>query len=87
MSNDGTHDFGYPCSMPSVITIDGLTIEDSKAKGVNFFGDISGSSGKGKPFPYRLTERLEVKGLRTTSGREPGIGPDPVLAKAVRIVR
>lgn len=29
--NDGMHDFGYPCSMPRQITIDGLFVDDSGA--------------------------------------------------------
>ena len=28
-SNDGMHDFGYPCSMPRTVTIDGLFVDDS----------------------------------------------------------
>ena len=32
-SNDGTHDFGYPCRLPRRIVIDGLTIDDSVLQG------------------------------------------------------
>ena len=30
MGNDGLHDFGYPCFMPRLIRIDGLSVDDSK---------------------------------------------------------
>ena len=43
MGNDGMHDFGYPCSMPKEITIDGLFVDDSKHpeyySGMYFFAD------------------------------------------------
>lgn len=87
MSNDGRHDFGYPCSMPSVITIDGLTVEDSGTKGIAFFGNPLGSSVGERPFPYRLTERIEIKGLKTASGREPIVSTNAELAEAVKVVR
>jgi len=42
-SNDGMHDFGYPCSMPHTITIDGLFVDDSNHPadytGPYFFAD------------------------------------------------
>ena len=87
MSNDGRHDFGYPCSMPLVITIDGLTVEDSASKGIAFFGNPFGSSGGERPFPYRPTERIEIKGLKTASGREPTVSTDPVLLESVKVIR
>jgi hypothetical protein len=85
--NDGTHDFGYPCSMPSVITIDGLTVDDAKSKSLAFFGHPLGKSGDEKPFPYRLTERIEIKKLKTASDREPAVSPDAKLAELVKVIR
>jgi hypothetical protein len=85
--NDGTHDFGYPCSMPSVITIDGLTVDDAKSKSLAFFGHPLGKSGDEKPFPYRLTERVEIKKLKTASDREPAVSPDAKLAELVKVIR
>ena len=90
MRNDGTHDFGYPCSMPRVIRIDGLEVDDSKHggkhRGIVFFSDPVGASKKERPFPYRLTERLEVRGLRTASGLPPRVCDNPDVAKAVKVV-
>lgn len=87
MSNDGSHDFGYPCSMPSVITIDGLTVEDSKSKSISFFGNPLGKSADERPFPYRLTERIEIKGLKTASGAQPVVSTNPDLLEAVKVIR
>jgi hypothetical protein len=91
VSNDGTHDFGYPCGMPRVIRIEGLDIDDAKhgsrAKGITFLSNPGGSPGNSRPFPYRVTERLEVRGLKIASGLAPRVCDNPEVAKAVRVVR
>jgi hypothetical protein len=89
MSNDGTHDFGYPCSMPRVIRIEGLFVDDANRpednQGVAFFDDPLGPPRKDRPFPYRLTERLEVSGLKTASGLPPRVSDNPVLVQAIKV--
>lgn len=90
MQNDGTHDFGYPCSMPRLIRIDGLFVDDSdhseNYRGVTFFGDPIGTSRDKRPFPYRLTERIEVNGFKIASGLPPRISDHPEVAKAITFV-
>jgi hypothetical protein len=90
MKNEGMHDFGYPCSMPREIRIDGLKVEESKQgkkhKSLVFFTDPIGNSTKNRPFPYRLTERLEVRGLKIASGLKPRVCNNPEVAKAIRYV-
>ncbi len=90
MQNDGTHDFGYPCFMPRLIRIDGLFVDDSKRSakddGVTFFSDPGGSSRNKRPFPYRLTEKLEVRGLKTAGGMPPRICDNPEVTKAITVV-
>jgi hypothetical protein len=87
LSNDGTHDFGYPCSMPRVVRIDGLHIEDGGRgeayEGVYFFADPLGAPRPERPFPYRLTERLKVRGLTTASGLVPRVSANPELVQAI----
>lgn len=87
LRNDGTHDFGYPCSMPSVITLDGLNIDDSEYEGVSFFGNPPGSFRGKKPFPYRPTESIKIESIKTASGREPIVSSNPDLAEAVEVLR
>lgn len=87
MHNDGSHDFGYPCHMPKVIRIENLTVEfPAGSKGINFFGDPLGKARTERPFPYRLTETIEVKGLKDNSGIEPKISDNPEIVKAVKWV-
>lgn len=90
MNNDGTHDFGYPCFMPRVIRIEGLFVDDSKFpdnhRGVLFFNDPTAGSRPERPFPFRLTERLEVSGLKTASGLPPRVGANPAVAEAIKVV-
>jgi hypothetical protein len=70
-----------------VITIDGLTVEDSGSKSITFFGNPLGKSSGKRPFPYRLTKRIEIKELKTASGREPTVSSDPKLTEAVKVIR
>lgn len=88
--NDGTHDFGYPCFMPRVIWIEGLFVDDSNLpgdhQGFTFFGDPLGASPDKRPFPYRLTERLEVRDLRIASGMVPRVSTHPDVARAIRLI-
>jgi len=90
MNNDGNHDFGYPCFMPRVIRIEGLFVDDSKHKedhrGVLFFNDPIAGSRPDRPFPFRLTERLEVSDLKTASGLPPRVSANPEVAKAIKVI-
>jgi len=60
-TNDGRHDFGYPCFMPREVTVDGLVIDDSQHpddyQGPYLFTDPNGtgSATDERPFAYRLT--------------------------------
>lgn len=87
MSNDGTHDFGYPCSMPREIRIDGLFVDDAKHpadyEGLTFFADPLGGQKKERPYPYALTKTLSVRGLKTASGKPPRVCANPEVAKAI----
>lgn len=74
--NDGMHDFGYPCTMPSPITVDGLTIDDSAAPDgeIVLISDPDAGSDAGpdtsRPHALRRPDAVDVRGLHTTSGRE-----------------
>ena len=100
--NDGTHDFGYPCSMPRRVTIDGLHVDDSAAPegytGLILFSDPDDLPGgvrlsdgpvapdAARPYPYARTETLTIRGLVTTSGKPPRISPNAALAAAIDVV-
>ncbi len=90
--NDGTHDFGYPCSMPRLVRIEGLHIDDAwtletKTPGTFFFGDPLGAPRGERPFPYKLTERIEVSGLEAASGIFPAVSSNPDLVQAIELVQ
>jgi hypothetical protein len=98
ISNDGMHDFGYPCSMPSTITIDGLVVEDSNHptdyQGLYFFSDPdtmhTGEEAlppvADRPFPYAKCRQLTVRGLSTASGKQPQISPNPEIRQNTVVV-
>jgi hypothetical protein len=88
--NDGMHDFGYACSMPREITIDGLFVDDSNHpdsyQGLYFFSDPDGGQQRDwtqRPFPYAPCQILRVRGLTTASGKQPRISPDARIEKSV----
>jgi hypothetical protein len=92
-SNDGTHDFGYPCFMPREVRIDGLFVDDSSHpedyQGMYLFTDPDGAAkgdGAARPFIYKLTERVVIRGLKTASGKKPQLSPDPEMAKSTVVV-
>lgn len=89
MKNDGTHDFGYACSMPRVIRIDGLVVDDAKHpktyQGITIFADPIGKSRGNGMFPYRLTEKIEIRGLKTASGMLPQISSNSELTKSIKV--
>ena len=89
-SNDGQHDFGYPCFMPREVIIDGLVIDDRNHpkgyQGPYLFTDPDGASSvAAPPFAYRPTEQVTIRNLTTTSGKKPRTSADPKLAAHVRV--
>lgn len=90
VNNDGTHDFGYPCSMPREVTIDGLFVDDSNTpedyEGMYFFTDpddvrdgVTEATPQDRPFPYAPCEKVKVLGLETASGKKPRLSPNAAL--------
>ena len=97
VSNDGTHDFGYPCSMPRKVTIDGLFVDDSNTPdnydGMYYFTDHDDvqdgvnevTLSENRPFPYAPCEKIEVRGLETASGKKPKTSPNTEVNASVLI--
>ncbi|VGO15224.1 hypothetical protein PDESU_03806 [Pontiella desulfatans] len=90
VQNDGMHDFGYPCFMPRHITIENLMVEDGHAPdgydGMYVFANpdaIGKKHGAERPFPYRLTETVSIRGLQTASGKRPKISTNQALRNSV----
>jgi len=95
--NDGMHDFGYPCSMPREITIDGLFVDDvnhpEDYQGPYLFSDPDDVRFAGpdlpltaeRPFPYARCQTVRVRGLSTASGKPPRTSPNAELAASVVI--
>jgi hypothetical protein len=85
VSNDGMHDFGYPCSMPREIAIDGLVVDDTNHpedyQGMYFFTDPDDLRDGDeditptRPFPYEPCRKITVRGLTTASGMKPKLSP------------
>ncbi len=88
VNNDGMHDFGYPCSMPRKVTIDGLTVDDAMAcddyQGMYLFTDPDGVRDDATnipptaapPFPYAPCQEVNIRKLTTASGKKPMLSPN-----------
>ena len=82
--NPGTHDFGYVCKMPELITIDGLRIADKDTKCISFamLNNYCDRPHEGLPYPYQTVKKLIYKGIVRDSGnplpvcRRPELYPD-----------
>jgi len=96
--NDGIHDFGYPCSMPREIIIDGLFVDDKNHpedyQGMYFFTDPDDTYAGGedstpaaeRPFPYARCKKVKVRGLSTASGKQPLISPNAEMQQGTIVV-
>jgi hypothetical protein len=95
VKNDGKHDFGYPCSMPASVKIDGLFIDDSNHptgyQGMYLFtdpednGDGDGAPNATPPFPYAPCRTVTIRGLKTASGKKPRLSPNLQLNAAATL--
>ena len=80
--NSEDHDFGYPCSEPSSITVDGLRICDNAVahEPVYLLPKFTNEPVEGQKLaPYGRVRTLKVKGLSTETGREVGLCVRPEL--------
>jgi hypothetical protein len=98
ISNDGTHDFGYDCSMPREITIDGLFVDDSNHpeayRGPYLFTDPDNTGAdnveqvlpEDRPFRYERCRKVTVRGLTTASGKAPQISPNASVRESTVVI-
>lgn len=98
VSNDGMHDFGYPCSMPREVIIDGLFVDDANHPedyhGMYFFTDPDRAFSDDeaitpaaeRPFPYARCQKVRVRGLSTASGTKPQVSPNAELQNSVVVI-
>jgi hypothetical protein len=90
-SNDGQHDFGYPCFMPREILVDGLVIED-RAHPQDYAGPFlftdpdSGVKAAARPFPYRPTEQVTLRNITLASGLKFRTSRNAAFNACVRVI-
>ena len=98
VGNDGMHDFGYPCSMPREITVDGLYVDDrnhpGEYEGMFLFTDPDSAQTGMDPvapaaersFPYKRSEKVTIRGLSTVSGKKPRVSPNDEAMETTVVV-
>ena len=92
-SNDGRHDFGYTCHLPTRVIIDGLHIEDAKVakangyKGPSVFNNPNPGFKKGVklPHPQVITREVSWRGVRIDSGKPMRLSDNKELFAGVKV--
>lgn len=89
-SNDGQHDFGYPCFMPERIVIDGLYIDDAHHpedyQGPAIFADFNPhftDATYNEKYPYIKTREVDLNNVTTASGKPLRTSMNPFMFKDV----
>ena len=91
--NGGMHDFGYECTMPQNVTIEGFVIDDSNCRnkkygGPYLFGDFNKDMKDDsyvEKFPYKTTEKAVVRNVKVTSGRHLKLSPNLYMFRNVKV--
>jgi hypothetical protein len=93
-SYSGQHDFGYPCYMPEKITIENLSIDDSKLPqdypGLAIFGNFNAAMTDEtfqEKFPYIKTKQVILKNVKAASGKALRTSDNTFMFKDVKIVQ
>ncbi|MCQ2428696.1 MAG: hypothetical protein MJ192_00040 [Clostridia bacterium] len=87
--NGGTHDFGYPCTLPHRILIENVTVVDTNVpegyRGIRLFEDFDPHPAEAEPFPLERPDELIIRNLHTVSGRPPVICDHTALLQDTKI--
>ena len=98
VSNDGMHDFGYPCSMPTKITIDKLHVDDSQHPddygGMYIFTDPDRQNDgvneialtEKRPYPYELCRNVHIRELTTVSEKKPLLSASEAICATTTLI-
>ena len=93
-SYSGQHNFGYTCSMPRKITIDGLVIDDRNSpdnyQGPKLFASFNNaftSEEYVEQYPYVITEEVEISNLTIKSGKPLIVSNNPFMFRNVKITK
>lgn len=90
-ANNGQHDFGYACHMPTKIIIDGLEIKDNLPDNCNGpllfanFNPQNTNSDYQEKFPYIITKTVSIRKLKIDSGKTLRLSDNPYLFRNVKI--
>ena len=87
-ANNGDHDFGYNCCLPSSIELHNLLIDDICCEAVYpvyLFGTFSRDAHAKGLEPYPIKGTVLMDNVRTSSGKKTGLSMNPDLFKGYKI--
>ena len=82
-SNDGTHDFGYECTLPSSIVIDGLTVRDKAGSSGPYLFAAINPNYMTAPRQIRMPDSVTVSRFSSDSGRPLALADNPAMFPGV----
>ena len=86
--NKGMHNFGYTCSLPHTITIDGLRINDTRFESpACLLPNYHPVDDKERPYPYVPPKKIIIKNVVTDSGRCYDVCADERLYEGMEIIK
>ena len=89
-NNEGTHNFGYECAMPTVFTLENVTVNDENLgadKNIYMLPPYDSFKVTEKPYPYITTKKLVIKNLKITSGRKYYVSPCDERYEGLTVIR
>ena len=92
--NTEDHDFGYECTMPHTIEIDGLHIDDSRMReggGVCLIGYMNPNrtneeAESAAAYPYRPTQTIKIRRLTTATGKGWFLTPNTFMFRNTKVI-
>ena len=90
--NKGLHYFGYPCSLPSTLTVEGLVIDDSavtskKYTGPTVLSSFSRKAGAEERFPFGTDCKVSLSGVTVSSGKPISVAPNPDAFPGLTVIQ
>jgi hypothetical protein len=84
-SNDGTHDFGYECTLPRNIEITNFVIHDKSSDTVPYLFSAINPNYKTAPRQIKMPEKITVTGFSAASGHALELAANPAMLPGVSI--
>lgn len=95
-NNNGQHDFGYPCALPTNIVLENITVVDTNVprhfSGVRIFSNFDADVTEEnrlthtEPYPLKRPKTITIRGFHAVSGKKPILCDNMALLHDTEII-